>query len=43
MYMNNIAAIPHLVDMHGIMVDDNLDELGWLVDPEVDLCHGAVL
>jgi hypothetical protein len=29
--------------MHGVMVDDNLDELGGLVDPEVDLRHGAVL
>ncbi len=28
--------------MHGVMVDDNLDELGGLVDPEVDLRHGAV-
>ncbi len=33
----------YLVDMHGVMVDDNLDELGGLVDPEVDLRHGAVL
>jgi hypothetical protein len=33
----------YLVDMHGVMVDDNLDELGGFVYPEVDLRHGTVL